>query len=67
MIMSRLVLSRKVKQGVTIHKDGEIVANLEVKKVDRNAVTLAFVADMDVKIDRDEIYSRNKDTDTSEY
>lgn len=65
--MSRLVLSRKVKQGVTIHKDGEVVANLEVKKVDRNAVTLAFVADEDIKIDRDEIYSREIDTSTSDY
>jgi carbon storage regulator CsrA len=65
--MPRLVLSRKTKQGVTIHRDGEVLANLEVHKVDRNAVTLAFVADADIKIDRDEIYSKTKDTDTSEY
>jgi carbon storage regulator CsrA len=65
--MPRLVLSRKTKQSVTIHRDGEVLANLEVHKVDRNAVTLAFVADADIKIDRDEIYSKTKDTDTSEY
>lgn len=40
---------------------------MEVKKVDRNAVTLAFVADEDIKIDRDEIYSREIDTSTSDY
>ena len=61
--MPRLVLSRKVKQGVTIHKDGEVLANLEIHKVDRNAVTLAFVADTDIKIDRDEIYSKDEKTD----
>ncbi len=65
--MSKLVLSRKVKQGVTIHKDGEIVASLEVHKVDRNAVTLAFVADTDIKIDRDEIYSKETETNNSDY
>ena len=65
--MRRLVLSRKVKQGVTIHKDGEVLANLEIHKVDRNAVTLAFVADTDIKIDRDEIYSKDEKTDNSDY
>ncbi len=65
--MPRLVLSRKVKQGVTIHKDGEVLANLEIHKVDRNAVTLAFVADTDIKIDRDEIYSKDEKTDNSDY
>ena len=65
--MTRLVLSRKVKQGVTIHKDGEVLANLEIHKVDRNAVTLAFVADTDIKIDRDEIYSKDEKTDNSDY
>lgn len=56
--MSRLVLSRKAKQGVTIHKNGEVVVNLEVHKIDRNAVTIAFVADAEIKIDRDEIYEQ---------
>ena len=65
--MSRLVLSRKVKQGVTIHKDGEVLASLEVHKVDRNAVTLAFVAEPEIKIDRDEIYSKETKTDNSDY
>lgn len=65
--MPRLVLSRKVKQGVTIHKDGEVLANLEIHKVDRNAVTLAFVADTEIKIDRDEIYSKDEKTDNSDY
>tara|TARA_R100001460_G_scaffold34396_4_gene66870 strand:+ start:793 stop:990 length:198 start_codon:yes stop_codon:yes gene_type:complete len=65
--MSRLVLSRKVKQGVTIHKNGEVLANLEIHKVDRNAVTLAFVADTDIKIDRDEIYSKDDQTNNSDY
>ena len=65
--MSRLVLSRKAKQGVTIHKDGEVVASLEVHKIDRNAVTIAFVADAEIKIDRDEIYKQKPHTHKSKY
>ena len=65
--MSRLVLSRKAKQGVTIHKNGEVVVNLEVHKIDRNAVTIAFVADAEIKIDRDEIYEQKPHIYTPKY
>jgi len=45
----------------------KVLASLEVHKVDRNSVTLAFVADTEIKIDRDEIYSKESETNNSDY
>lgn len=58
--MSRLVLTRKENEAVVIHKDGVIVASLKVSRIDRNQVRLAFEAELDVQIDRDEIYQSKK-------
>jgi len=60
--MSRLVLTRKENEAVVIQKDGVIVASLKVSRIDRNQVRLAFEAELDVQIDRDEIYQSKKPT-----
>ena len=55
--MSRLVLTRKVNEKVTIVKDGETVAILTVGRIDRNQVRIVFEADPEVEITR---HSRDK-------
>jgi len=50
--MSRLVLTRKVNEKVTIVKDGETVAILTVGRIDRNQVRIVFEADPEVEITR---------------
>ena len=54
--MSRLVLSRKQDEEVIIHKDDEIIMSIKVSKIGSNQVRLAFDADLDIEIDREEIY-----------
>lgn len=58
--MSRLVLTRKVNESVIIHKDDEVILNVKVSKIDRNQVRLAFDADKDIKIDREEVLLKNQ-------
>jgi carbon storage regulator CsrA len=60
--MSRLVLTRKENEAVVIQKDGVVVASLKVSRIDRNQVRLAFEAELDVQIDRDEIYQSKEPT-----
>lgn len=60
--MSRLVLTRKENEAVVIQKDGVVVASLKVSRIDRNQVRLAFEAELDVQIDRDEIYQSKEST-----
>ena len=55
--MSRLVLTRKVNEKVTIVKDGETVAILTVGRIDCNQVRIVFEADPEVEITR---HSRDK-------
>jgi len=50
--MSRLVLTRKVNEKVTIAKDGELVATVTVGRIDRNQVRIVFEADPDIEITR---------------
>jgi carbon storage regulator CsrA len=54
--MSRLVLSRKQDEEVIIHKDDEIIMSIRVSKIGSNQVRLAFDANLDIEIDREEIY-----------
>jgi carbon storage regulator CsrA len=58
--MSRLVLTRKVNESVIIQKDDEVILNVKVSKIDRNQVRLAFDADKDIKIDREEVLLKNQ-------
>ena len=58
--MSRLVLTRKVNESVIIHKDDEVILNVKGSKIDRNQVRLAFDADKDIKIDREEVLLKNQ-------
>jgi carbon storage regulator CsrA len=58
--MSRLILSRKIDERVIIHDKNGILATVKVTRVDRNQVRLAFEADETVKIDREEIYNKDK-------
>jgi carbon storage regulator CsrA len=58
--MSRLVLTRKVNESVVVQKDDEVILNVKVSKIDRNQVRLAFDADKDIKIDREEVLLKNQ-------
>lgn len=50
--MSRLVLTRKVNEKITIRKGGEEVATVTVGRIDRNQVRIVFEADPEVEITR---------------
>jgi carbon storage regulator CsrA len=59
--MSRLVLTRKLNESVVVHQDNKVLLSVKVSKIDRNQVRLAFDADNDIKIDRQEVYNKPKD------
>lgn len=48
--MSRLVLTQKTNDKITLQKDDEKIAVVLVGKIDRNQVRLVFEADPDVRI-----------------
>tara|TARA_B100000424_G_C22779608_1_gene419305 strand:- start:226 stop:435 length:210 start_codon:yes stop_codon:yes gene_type:complete len=52
--MKNLILTRRVKQGVLIYKDGEFVCEVTVTNLGLKQCKLGFVADEDIKIDRKE-------------
>jgi sRNA-binding carbon storage regulator CsrA len=57
--MSRLVLTQKTADKVTLTKGDEEIAVITVGKIDRNQVRLTFEADPEVRILRQQ---RNKKT-----
>jgi len=57
--MSRLVLTRKVGEVIVVHDDRGVLANIKVTRIDRNQVRLSFLADPEVKVDRQEIFDKN--------
>lgn len=57
--MSRLVLTRKLKEKVVIHDDSGVLARVTISKVDRNQVRLTFEADNEIRIDRQEVFDTN--------
>ena len=52
--MKNLILTRRVKQGVRIYKDGEFVCEVTVTNLGLKQCKLGFVADENIKIDRKE-------------
>lgn len=55
--MARLVLTRKLNESVILHKDGKVIADVKITRIDRNQVRITFTADTDVSIDREELYN----------
>ena len=60
--MPRLVLTRKVDEQVVIHDDNGVIARVKISKVDRNQVRITFEAENTIRIDRQEVYTRNAPT-----
>jgi sRNA-binding carbon storage regulator CsrA len=50
--MSRLVLTQKTNDKITLQKNDEDIAIISVGKIDRNQVRLTFEADPNVRIMR---------------
>jgi sRNA-binding carbon storage regulator CsrA len=50
--MSRLVLTQKTNDKITLQKNDEEIAVISVGKIDRNQVRLTFEADPTVRIMR---------------
>ena len=62
--MTRLVISRKINQGVIIHENGKVIAEVKLSKVSNKTVKLTFDADETISIDRTE--KLNGDLNTNE-
>ena len=54
-----LVLTLKLDGQVIIHNDDGVLAKVKLSKVDRNQVRLTFEADLNIKIDRQEVFDKN--------
>lgn len=52
--MSRLVLTRKLNDKVTVELNDDTVVTITVARIDRNQIRLLFEAPEKVKIDRHE-------------
>lgn len=48
--MSRLVITRKVGEKITLKSEGQTVADISIGKVDRNQVRVVVEADAAVEI-----------------
>jgi sRNA-binding carbon storage regulator CsrA len=48
--MSRLVVTRKIGESLTLKTEGEPVADITIGKIDRNQVRVVVEADTDVEI-----------------
>lgn len=60
--MPRLVLTRKLDQEVVIHTNDDVLARIKVSKIDRNQVRLTFEADLNLSIDRVEVFEKQEAT-----
>lgn len=54
-----LVLSRSTGEGIVISQDGEKLVQIFIKKVMHNSVQLAFEADKNIIILRNEVKDKN--------
>ena len=60
--MSRLVLTRKLNEEVVLHEDDNVLCSIKISKIDGKQIRLAFDADKNIRIDRKEVYSINKES-----
>jgi|TARA_Y100000310_G_scaffold64586_1_gene60078 carbon storage regulator CsrA len=56
--MSNLVLTRRKQESVIIHINDEIICKVTVTSLGNKQVKLAFEADKEVKVDREEIFNK---------
>jgi carbon storage regulator CsrA len=56
--MSNLVLTRRKQESVIIHIDSEIICKVTVTSLGNKQVKLAFEADKEIKVDREEIFNQ---------
>ena len=56
--MSNLILTRRKQESIIIHKDDEILCKVVVTSLGNKQVKLAFEANEDIRIDREEIYNQ---------
>ena len=61
--MSRLVITRKVGEKITLKSEGQKVADISVGKVDRNQVRVVVEADAAVEIIWDDSPKKEKQKD----
>jgi|AOAMet_66_BLW_10_1038536.scaffolds.fasta_scaffold76467_2 sRNA-binding carbon storage regulator CsrA len=61
--MSRLVITRKVGEKITLKSEGQTVADISVGKVDRNQVRVVVEADAAVEIIWDDPPKKDKHKD----
>ena len=58
--MSNLVLTRRKQESVIIHMNDEIICKVTVTSLGNKQVKLAFEADEEIKVDREEIFNKKK-------
>ena len=56
--MSNLVLTRRKQESVIIHMNDKIICKVTVTSLGNKQVKLAFEADKEVKVDREEIFNK---------
>tara|TARA_R100001530_G_scaffold63800_1_gene45857 strand:+ start:1965 stop:2138 length:174 start_codon:yes stop_codon:yes gene_type:complete len=56
--MSNLVLTRRKQESVIIHMDDEIICKVTVTSLGNKQVKLAFEANEEIKVDREEIFNK---------
>ena len=56
--MSNLVLTRRKQESVIIHMNNEIICKVTVTSLGNKQVKLAFEADEEIKVDREEIFNK---------
>tara|TARA_R100000781_G_scaffold31592_1_gene23081 strand:+ start:785 stop:961 length:177 start_codon:yes stop_codon:yes gene_type:complete len=54
--VKNLILTRRKGEKIVLHIDGHVVAMCTVTGLGNKQVKLAFEADKEIKIDREEIY-----------
>ena len=56
--MSNLFLTRRKQESVIIHMNDEIICKVTVTSLGNKQVKLAFEADEEIKVDREEIFNK---------
>jgi len=56
--VSNLILTRRKQESIIIHKDDQVLCKIVITGLGHKQVKLAFEANEDIKIDREEIYQQ---------